>query len=130
MNLWNRGPGLPDGAKRCPRSRAYRRELEPLVGAVVRVECPDYELLHGSPVPGAVELMLKRPQVVKAPASRKVDLPIELDRLRVLVDRDWPDRVPRPSPDAPLKMKAFVRKHVNSAGRVNIGLRVLSADYK
>lgn len=56
-----------------PKSKHYRSELEPLLGAVITLKCPDWTIFHEEHY---TKILLKGASVMKAPSGRCVSLPI------------------------------------------------------
>lgn len=78
-----------------PKGRHYVEELESLIGAVIVLECDDWVF-----VPGELEgipcekLLLKSSKLVKCPASRGVECPVEISKkIWTAVDVDFRERL-------------------------------------
>lgn len=61
-----------------PKSKHYRSELEPLLGAAITLKCPDWTIFHEEPY---TKILLKGASVMKAPSGRCVSLPIAVDHV-------------------------------------------------
>lgn len=65
-----------------PKGKHYVEELEPLIGAVIILECDDWVF-----IPGELEgipcekLLLKSSKVIKCPKGREVKCPVEICEL-------------------------------------------------
>lgn len=66
-----------------PKSKHYRSELEPLLGAAITLKCPDWTIFHEEHY---TKILLKGASVMKAPSGRCVSLPIAVDHVWVAVD--------------------------------------------
>lgn len=66
-----------------PKSKHYRSELEPLLGAAITLKCPDWTIFHEEHY---TKILLKAASVMKAPSGRCVPLPIAVDHVWVAVD--------------------------------------------
>lgn len=78
-----------------PKGRHYVEELEPLIGAVIVLECDDWVF-----VPGELEgipcekLLLKSSKLVKCPTSRGVECPVKISKkIWTAVDADFRERL-------------------------------------
>ena len=69
-----------------PKSKHYRSELEPLLGAAITLKCPDWTIFHEEHY---TKILLKAASVMKAPSGRCVPLPIAVDHVWVAVDLGW-----------------------------------------
>ena len=128
-NLWQRtyshknknNPSLQD----LPKARHYRVNLEPLLGSVVDIDCQSYiftpAIVDNKP---CLRILLVDGEVVKAPKSRKVDLPIKIQHIWTLVDKEWCIRN-NISGSVKLRFRGFIYLY-NHNGRKNIGLQTLS----
>ena len=74
-----------------PKGRHYVEELEPLIGAVIILECDDWVF-----IPGELEgipcekLLLKSSKVIKCPKGREIKCPVEISKkLWTAVDADF-----------------------------------------
>ena len=66
-----------------PKSKHYRSELKPLLGAAITLKCPDWTIFHEEHY---TKILLKGASVMKAPSGRCVSLPIAVDHVCVAVD--------------------------------------------
>lgn len=78
-----------------PKGKHYVEELEPLIGAVIVLECDDWVF-----VPGELEgipcekLLLKFSKLVKCPTSRGVECPVKISKkIWTAVDADFRERL-------------------------------------
>ena len=78
-----------------PKGRHYVEALEPLIGAVIVLECDDWVF-----VPGELEgipcekLLLKSSKVIKCPKGREIKCPVEISKkLYTAVDADFRERL-------------------------------------
>lgn len=74
-----------------PKGKHYVEELEPLIGAVIVLECDDWVF-----VPGELEgipcekLLLKSSKVIKCPKGREIKCPVEISKkIWTAVDTDF-----------------------------------------
>lgn len=109
-----------------PEAKHYRKQLEPLLGEVVMIQCDAWEI-HPSTVDGKEcdKLLLTHASVVKAPKSRDIECPVPIHHIWTVVDSGWKVRNPL-SPDASILCKGFMYLY-NKDGTKNIGLQLLSA---
>lgn len=69
------------GFAEIPKGKHYVEELEPLIGAVIILECDDWVF-----IPGELEgipcekLLLKSSKVIKCPKGREVKCPVEISK--------------------------------------------------
>ena len=77
-----------------PKSKHYRESLEPLLGAVVKLESDNWTILpnivDGNPCD---RLLLKSASVKGIPKNRKIQGPIQIGHIWTLVDEEWRRRV-------------------------------------
>lgn len=106
-----------------PKSEHYRTELEPLLGAVIKLECSNWTIFHEE---WYDKILLKNTSVIKAPSGRCVPLPIAVDHVWTAVDPGWEQRN-NPQEGSCLLVCGFVEEYVSvSHGTRNIGIRALS----
>lgn len=106
-----------------PKSEHYRSELEPLLGAVITLECSDWTISHKE---GYTKILLKGASVMKAPSGKCVPLPIAVDHVWVAVDSEWEQRN-TPQEGDRLLVRGFVEEYVSVLHNTrNIGVRTLS----
>lgn len=108
-----------------PESTFYRKQLEPLLGAVIVVECYDWELLPAQ-VDGIPcdKILLRNANVIKCPASRNIKVPLPIQHIWTLVDAEWKIRN-KDILTSGLKIRAFVYLYSHNNVK-NIGLQTLS----
>lgn len=110
--------------KSLPKARFYRRELEPLIGAVVNIRCSSWKI---SKVQFERKywnkILMRNAEVIKAPKSRNVTLPIIIQHIWTVVDGDWNERNEVNESDT-LLCRGFIYEY-NSKGKKNIGLQAL-----
>ena len=108
-----------------PESKYYRKQLEPLLGAAVDIDCDQFTL-----IPDTVEgkschrILLKNAEVVKAPIGRGVVLPIHIQHIWALVDDGWIDRNVLPQ-FCTLRIRGLLHLY-NHNGEKNIGFQTFS----
>lgn len=108
-----------------PNAKNYRIELEPLLGAVCTVVCKNWSIK-----PDVIDgkecdrLYLYHANVMKAPKSREVKLPITVHHIWTAVDSEWKNRVGL-TDGRRIKIKGFIYLY-NKGGKKNIGLQALS----
>ena len=71
------------------KSKHYRSELEPLLGAVITLNCSNWAIFHEEHY---TKILLKNASVMKAPSGRCVPLPITVNHVWVAVDPGWEQR--------------------------------------
>lgn len=78
-----------------PKGKHYVEELEPLIGAAVDLECDDWVFIPGELGGMPCEkLLLKSVELVKCPASRGVECPVEISKkIWTAVDVDFRERL-------------------------------------
>ena len=109
-----------------PESKYYRRQLEPLLGAVVNIDCDKFTL-----IPDTVDgkschrMLLEKADVVKCPVSRGLEPPVHIQHIWTLVDDGWMERNEFPQ-FCKLHIRGFLYLY-NHNGEKNIGLQTLSA---
>lgn len=78
-----------------PKGKYYVKELEPLIGAKVDLECNDWVFIPGEldGIP-CEKLLLKSVKLVKCPVSRGVECPKEISKkIWTFVDADFRERL-------------------------------------
>lgn len=78
-----------------PKGRHYVEELEPLIGAVIVLECDDWVFIPGEleGVP-CEKLLLKSSRLVKCPKSRDIKCPVDISKkIWTAVDADFRERL-------------------------------------
>ena len=115
--------------KSTKKSAKYRNELEILLGAVVKLECHDWKFVE-SKVDGkdCDKILLRNSSVIKAPTGRNVKLPIQIEHIWTIVDKDWKNRN-KFSDGCYLECKGFIYEYI-SQGKKNIGFQSLSVKVK
>ena len=78
-----------------PKGKHYVEELEPLIGAKIILECDDWVFIPGELGGMPCEkLLLKSVKLVKCPASRGVECPVEISKkIWTAVDADFRERL-------------------------------------
>ena len=78
-----------------PKGKRYVEELEPLLGAVIVLECDDWVFIPGELGGMPCEkLLLKSVKLVKCPASRGVECPVKISKkIWTAVDADFRERL-------------------------------------
>lgn len=105
------------------KSKHYRSELEPLLGAAITLKCPDWTIFHEEHY---TKILLKNASVVKAPSGRCVPLPITVKHVWVAVDPEWEQRN-GPQEGSCLFVRGLVEEYVSVLHNTrNIGVRALS----
>lgn len=106
-----------------PKGKHYVEELEPLIGAVIILECDDLVF-----IPGELEgipcekLLLKSSKVIKCPKGREVKCPVEISKkLWTAVDADFRERLglewekekykPGVNGTTPIRLRGMVYEH-------------------
>lgn len=118
-----RSPRPSEIGRDVPKSEHYRSELEPLLGAVITLECPNWTLFHEEHY---TKILLKSASVMKAPSGRCVPLPITVNHVWVAVDPGWKQRNDPQEGDY-LLVRGFVEEYVSVLHNTrNIGIRALS----
>lgn len=109
-----------------PESKYYRKQLEPLLGAVVNIDCDKFtlvpDMVDGKP---CHRILLENADVVKCPTSRGLVPPVHIQHIWTLVDDGWMDRNEFPQ-FCKLHIRGFLYLY-NHNGEKNIGLQTLSA---
>lgn len=106
-----------------PKSKHYRSELEPLLGAAITLKCPDWTIFHEEHY---TKILLKGASVMKAPSGRCVSLLIAVDHVWVAVDLGWEQRN-NPQEGCCLLVRGLVEEYVSLLHNTrNIGVRALS----
>ena len=78
-----------------PKGKRYVEELEPLLGAVIVLECDDWVFIPGEleGVP-CEKLLLKSSRLVKCPKSRDIKCPVDISKkIWTAVDADFRERL-------------------------------------
>ena len=108
-----------------PESKHYRKQLEPLLGAVVNIETDRFTLISdmvdGKP---CHRILLENADVVKCPVNRNIKTPVHIQHIWTLVDSDWIDRN-KFSQFYRLRIRGFLYLYDHN-GEKNIGLQALS----
>ena len=79
-----------------PKCKHYVEELEPLIGAAVDLECDDWVFIPGElgGIPCEKLLLKSSVKLVKCPASRMVECPVEISKkIWTAVDADFRERL-------------------------------------
>lgn len=109
-----------------PESKHYRTQLEPLLGAVVNIDCDQFtfipDTVDGKP---CHRILLKDADVIKVPVNRGVVPPIHIRHIWTLVDDGWMDRNSFPQ-FCKLRIRGFLYLYKHK-DKKNIGLQTLSA---
>lgn len=76
-----------------PSSKFYRKELEPLLGAAVDLCCDEWKIIP-SVVDGkeCLRLLMLNVKIVKVPKSRGIDVPVVIEHIWTVLDKDWYER--------------------------------------
>ena len=108
-----------------PESKYYRKQLEPLLGAVVNIDCDQFTLIPDT-VGGKSchRILLENADIVKAPVNRGLVPLIHIQHMWTLVDDGWIDRNVLPQ-FCTLHIRGFLYLYAHK-GVKNIGLQTLS----
>lgn len=95
--------GIQEGTKnkyrkefcKMEKGKYYVEELEPLLGAVVNIECEDWVFIPGTLRGESCEkLLLKSSKLVKSPTGRNIKCPMKISRkIWMAVDSDLRERI-------------------------------------
>lgn len=106
-----------------PKSKHYRSELEPLLGAVITLNCSNWTIFHEEHY---TKILLKNASVMKAPSGRCVPLPITVNHVWVAVDPGWEQRN-NPREGDRLLVRGFIEEYISLLHNTrNVGVRALS----
>lgn len=108
-----------------PKSKFYREELVPFMGACITVACQDFQVksnyINHKP---CKLILLNKPQIVKVPTRmRKLEFPT-ISHLWVVVD----NHLEIPSENTRLILRGFLYEY-GRKGHKNIGLKVVGTRF-
>lgn len=112
-----------------PPSKHYRKELEPLLGAAVKLKCDTFKMvpyiIDGTP---CLNVLLRNAVVSSIPRNRGIPPGIIIDHIWTALDEKWKDRNPI-NEKGTLELKGFVYLYSHKRHK-NIGFQAFYAIFK
>lgn len=109
-----------------PEAKGYRKDLEPLLGAAVKIQCSNVVFIP-SVVDGkdCFRVLLRNAEVISVPKSRGIEVPFTISHIWTILDCKWKDRNDYVSSSV-LRLKGFLYLYKHH-GKKNIGFQAFGA---
>lgn len=100
-----------ESLKDLPISKNYDDSLSNVKNDIIGIECKDWQVKRFTdPTIDYVQLILNDP-VIKKNFTKENEMEQKIHQLRILVDKDWPDRNQERTPCSILKCIGFVHEY-------------------